>query len=157
MAGFGPPPKENKRRRNADTFGVESSDSSASRDAVPAPSIPTPKRWLKATREWWQTWAESGQAAHFAGTDWQRLLALLPLVDSYNRLTVAEHATDTRKMRAALEIMKEVRQNESLLGATHVDRLRGRMANTANTVKPADGAAEVLDLSAYKGMFSDEG
>jgi hypothetical protein len=57
-------------------------------------------------------------------------------------------------MRAALEIIKEIRQNESLLGATHLDRLRGRMTSTAQT-KPAEGpSAAVLDLSAYKEMFT---
>ncbi|MFG2183084.1 hypothetical protein ACGFLS_30795 [Streptomyces abikoensis] len=157
MAGFGPPPKENRRRRNADTFGIDPGETTASRDAVPAPPLPTPKRWLKATREWWQTWADGGQAAHFAPTDWQRLLALLPLVDSYHRLTVPAHAEDTRKVRAALEVMKEIRQNESLLGATHVDRLRGRMANTASPGAPSAEPAAVLDLSAYKGMFAEGG
>jgi hypothetical protein len=155
MAGFGPPPKEHKRRRNADTFAAEADAPDIS--AVDAPALPTPKRWLKGTRDWWATWAESGQASHFTATDWQRLLALLPLVDSYNRLTVSANAEDTRKMRAALEIIKEVRQNESLLGATHVDRLRGRMTTT-NPGKSTDGpTAAVLDLSAYKGMFAEGG
>ncbi|MGY1436698.1 phage terminase small subunit [Streptomyces reniochalinae] len=155
MAGFGPPPKDNARRRNADTFGAE--PGAVPLDAAEAPQLPTPKRWLKLTREWWQTWADSSQSAHFTATDWQRLLALLPLVDSYHRLTVSANAEDTRKMRAALEIIKEIRQNESLLGATHVDRLRGRMTSTGPG-KPADGpTAPVLDLSAYKEMFTAEG
>ncbi|MEU7177037.1 MULTISPECIES: hypothetical protein [Streptomyces] len=150
MAGFGPPPNPNRRRRNADTFDVGGAEAVGS---VEAPALPTPRRWIKPTVAWWSTWAESGQAAHFAETDWQRLLALLPLVDSYYRLTASANAEDTRKVRAALEIIKEIRQNESLLGATHTDRLRGRM-NTAQTGNVATGkAVQTLDLSAYADMF----
>ncbi|WP_433224478.1 hypothetical protein [Microtetraspora malaysiensis] len=59
-------------------------------------------------------------------------------------------------MRAALELMKEIRQNESLLGATHVDRLRGRMTTTASS-DAGDGApGDVLDLTVYREMFSQE-
>jgi hypothetical protein len=151
VAGFGPPPKENRRRRNADSFGADVS--APPPDTAAAPPLPSPARWLKPTRTWWATWADSGQAAHFTATDWQRLLALLPLVDAYHRLTAPEHAEDTRKVRAALEILKEIRQNESLLGATHLDRLRGRMTSTAQT---GDGPRRRGDgLSAYKDMFTD--
>ncbi|MGW3072726.1 phage terminase small subunit [Kitasatospora sp. NPDC001132] len=153
MAGFGPPPKENRRRRNADTFAAE--PEAAPIDAATAPPLPTPKRWLKVTRDWWETWAASGQSAHFTATDWQRLLALLPLVDSYHRLTSSANAEDTRKMRAALEIMKEIRQNESGLGALHVDRLRGRMTSTAQTTKNDGPSAELYDLSAYSSLVKD--
>ena len=151
MAGFGPPPKENKRRRNGDTFGTDALPSPLV--SASAPPLPTPDRWLAATCVWWATWADSAQSAHFTATDWQRLLALIPLVDSYQRMTAPEHAEDTRKMRAALEILKEIRQNESLLGATHLDRLRGRMTSTAQT-KPAEGAGS-FDLSAYREMFTE--
>lgn len=154
VAGFGPPPKGNKRRRNADTFATPNPGTVLTEGAS-APELPTPKRWLKQTRDWWKTWADSSQAAHFTDTDWQRLLALLPLMDSYQRLTVFENATDTRKMRAALEILKEIRQNESLLGATHVDRLRGRMTSAGPKQDDSGNGGEIVDLSVYSGLVQE--
>lgn len=63
MAGFGPAPKPNKRRRNADTFAEP--PVAPPPDAAGAPDLPAPERWLQATRDWWATWATSGQSVHF--------------------------------------------------------------------------------------------
>jgi hypothetical protein len=149
MAGMGPPPKEEKHGRtpNLGTAAVDQVDE----QGVPAPELPTPKKWLTATREWWHAWADSPQAGVFRATDWQRLVALLPMVDGYNRL-MSKAADDPRKLRAGKDVLSEIRQNESLLGATHVDRLRGRMA-TGGVSGPAAGVASEVDAENVVRLF----
>ncbi|MGH3762943.1 hypothetical protein [Actinophytocola sp.] len=75
----------------------------------------------------------SPQAQAFTVTDWQRLHMLAPLVDQY--------FAEPRK-----ELLAEIRLNEGLLGATHVDRLRARItitppANPNNESAAGDGPA----------------
>lgn len=148
MAGFGPPPKVNARRTNEDTFAEGASEVTAPASAVP--DLPNPKRWLKATRDWWEAWCAAPQSALFVQTDWQRLTMLLPLVDGYNR------EKDPLK---AVKLMGEIRQNEAALGATHLDRLRARI-KVADHSSPGPGeavagGAEVIDLGAYGAMFKE--
>ncbi|MBG6137513.1 hypothetical protein ACFQ29_24225 [Longispora fulva] len=110
-----------------------------------APTLPTPNKWLAATARWWDTWVSSPQAAVFAGTDWQRLLMLLPLVDGYNR---AVHKLD---YMLADRLLTQIVRSESLLGATHVDRLRGRIK-----VQPEETPEPQPDLSALaRDFFGD--
>jgi hypothetical protein len=146
MAGFGPPPKENARRTNDDTFAEGASEVTAPASQVP--ELPNPKRWLKATREWWEAWCSAPQSALFVQTDWQRLTMLLPLVDGYNR---------EKDPLRAVKLMGEIRQNEAALGATHLDRLRARIkVAEAPSQGPAGGVADgsnVIDLGAYGSMF----
>lgn len=149
IAGFGPPPKPNARRTNADTFAEGAAEVTA--ESVAAPELPNPKRWLKATREWWAAWCGSPQSALFVGTDWQRLVMLLPLVDGYHR----EHDP----LRAA-KLMAEIRQNEAALGATHLDRLRARIKVAGSAEGPGEAVgqgAEVIDLADYAAMFGGGG
>lgn len=120
MAGYGPPPAENKRRRNADRYeGHEVEVDGVSK--VDAP--PMPGRWPAAVKRWYATWCSSPQAQAFTVTDWQRLHMLAPLVAQY-------FSTPDRAL------MAEIRLNESLLGATHVDRLRARI-KVAEDAPPA--------------------
>lgn len=67
-----------------------------------------------ATQRWWDVWVESEQAESFKATDWMRLQMLAPLVEAYFR-------------RPGHNALAEIRQNESLLGATVTDRMRLRM------------------------------
>jgi hypothetical protein len=76
-----------------------------------------------AVHRWWDTWVESDQAESFRTTDWQRLQMLAPLVEAYYR-------------RPGHNALAEIRQNESLLGATVTDRMRLRMNRTNEPVKP---------------------
>ncbi|MGH9169100.1 MAG: hypothetical protein ACRD02_14855 [Acidimicrobiia bacterium] len=78
--------------------------------------MPKGQDLLPATKAWWETWTGSPQAARFTATSWQRLLMLVPLVDMYFR-------------EPSKELMAEIRQNESKLGATPEDlqRLRWKM------------------------------
>ena len=127
MAGYGPPPAENRRRRNADRYeGHEVTVDQAA--TVEAP--PLPGRHPKAVQDWYATWCSSPQAQAFTVTDWQRLHMLAPLVAAYFK-------------RPDKQLMSEIRLNESLLGATHVDRLRARI-KVAETPpgEPTTSAAE---------------
>lgn len=107
----------------------------------PRPSAPSrrpmpPGEWLPATQRWWATWCGSAQAEKFTEPAWQRLEMLVVLVDQF--WASGNAAT-----------MKEIRQNESLLGATPADmqRLKWDIAE-AETAKPT---AAKDDLAAWRG------
>jgi hypothetical protein len=125
MAGHGPPPAENKRRRNADRY--EGLQVTVSKDGeVLAP--PLPDGFGPRVLSWYATWCASPQAQAFEMTDWQRLHMLAPLV--------AKYFADPDKT-----LMAEIRLNESLLGATHADRLRARIKVAAEAPTSAKGPA----------------
>lgn len=113
MAGMGPPPAEKRRRTNKDTF-AESTVTVPADAQVDAPELPGWEGYSTETLRWYNTWCASPQAVLFTPTDWQRLHMLAPLVDAY----FAKPST---------KLMAEIRLSESLLGATHVDRMRGRI------------------------------
>ncbi|WP_199552797.1 hypothetical protein [Streptomyces sp. N35] len=139
MAGFGPPPSQNKRRRNKDTYEAESMSVPAE-GAFDAPDLPQAEAYSSQTLAWYATWQQAPQAAVFTVTDWQRLHMLALLVEAY----WAEPST---------KLLSEIRLNESLLGATHVDRMRGRikLEQPKATVHPAG----VADLTARRRKVSD--
>ena len=110
MPGMGPPPSANRRRTNADTFTPTDTVAADGRTRGPA----LKGTYSAQTRAWYTTWRKSPQSLVFTPTDWQRLTMLAPLVDLYFR-------------EPDVKLLTEIRQNESLLGATHLDRLRGRM------------------------------
>lgn len=131
----GPPPKPTRRRVNKNPL-----------DDVIVTVRPKPKRkpprlpggFSAATRRWYQTWLDSPQAEAFQDTDWQRLQMVAPLVEQYFG-------------EPKQQLMAEIRLNESLLGATTVDRLRGR-------IKIAEPEAAKLDegvvkLDDYRDIF----
>jgi hypothetical protein len=93
--------------------------------------------YLKATREWYETWARSPMAVRFTQVDWMRLRQIAPLVDKYNR--------SPRKDLAA-----ELRLQESLLGATVMDRQRMRLKVSESDAPQPEGGkvAEVRRLRA---------
>jgi hypothetical protein len=105
--GFGAKPPSERRRRNREAPRVLL--------GAPPDDYP-PLPWDDAseqTQEWYRTWATSRQASQFGVTDWLRLHELAPIVDEYYR-------TFDPKLFA------EIRLNETLLGATIVDRIRLR-------------------------------
>lgn len=111
MGGRGLPPSEHKRRRNADRF--EGLQVTVDADGVvQAPDLPG--EWPAEVHRWYDTWCSSPQAQTFLVTDWQRLHMLAPIVAKYF-------------VTADRTLMAEIRLNESLLGATHADRLRARI------------------------------
>lgn len=127
MAGRGPAPKENAIRRNA----VDLSHLEGDED-IPERLKKLFKRdsYSVATQRWWDTWVESDQAKSFKSTDWQRLQTLAPLVEAYFR-------------RPGHNALAEIRQNESLLGATVADRMRLRM-NRKDQEKQDSGKSKEL-------------
>lgn len=136
MAGYGPPPAENRRRRNADRYdGLQVTVDADGK--VEAPKLPNARSYSKATRDWYATWCASPQAQTFTVTDWQRLHMLAPLVDRYFE------APDK-------QLMAEIRLNESLLGATHVDRLRARIKVAEEQGSDVGSAAQVQDELALR-------
>lgn len=127
MAGMGMAPKDGPKQGRytspLDEGAVEVSECSVG--AVEAPVLPGFREYSVKTKRWWNTWIESPQTATFTGTDWQRLLMLAPLVESYYELMGSPRGRGN--ITNAMKLMAEIRQNESLLGATHLDRLRGRI------------------------------
>ncbi|GAA3473897.1 phage terminase small subunit [Nonomuraea roseola] len=110
MAGQGPAPKDNRVRRNADSVDTIT----LAESPTDVPRLRGYARYSAATRAWWDTWANSPQAAVFAPTDWMRLSMLAPLVEQYHE-----------EPKTAL--LAEIRLNEERLGATVADRQRLRM------------------------------
>jgi len=154
MAGNGPPPSPRRRRRNADTFahGAVTVDAAPGPDAgdVAGPPLPYERKYLMATRVWYATWRGSPQAQAFEATDWQRLHMLAPIVDAYWR---GAAAGEPRK-----DLLAEIRLNETLLGATHVDRLRGRITverRGGQAAPRAAAGADVADLAARRRRLAD--
>ncbi|MER5643938.1 hypothetical protein [Streptosporangium sp. NPDC002524] len=138
MAGNGPPPKENAVRRNA----VDLSHLEVDED-VPDKVKKLFKRdgYSVATQRWWDTWVASEQSKAFRATDWMRLQMLAPLVEAYFR-------------RPGHNALAEIRQNESLLGATVTDRMRLRMnkAEKKDDSKPDRLPENVADMDLYRSL-----
>src|SRR5690606_41034478 len=68
------------------------------------------------------------------------LIMLAPMVERYWQLVF-----DTAVKPSQLSgLLAEIRQNESLLGATHADRLRGRIKVTVENVEGKQSEAEAL-------------
>lgn len=93
--------------------------------------------YLKATREWYETWARSPMAVRFTSVDWMRLRELAPLKDQYHR-------------RPAKDLASELRLQESLLGATVMDRqrMRLRVTDSEEKAEPEKKGATVRRLRA---------
>jgi len=128
------PPKENRRRRNADLYAGLQVSVKATEDEL-EPVEPFLRGTLARTREWYRTWESAPQTQVFTPTDWQRLRVMVPLVDQYFR-------------HPSASLMAEIRQNESLMGATHADRLRARMK--VEKAAPEEVPEGVPSLAEYR-------
>lgn len=133
MAGLGPPPKEGGKLGRYQSQ-LDKPEHELAADSCEAPRLPGYREYSYRVKRWWDTWVASPQAQTFVATDWQRLLMLAPMVGAYYALMEG----DVRAVRSALLILAEIRQNESLLGATHLDRLRGRIKIDRDTPAGAD-------------------
>lgn len=144
MAGRGPAPAEEKRRRNIPaamdelpaegyegtypalpaSYGVEVIEEILDDDGNVVEKKVRRKqvKYLHDTREWYETWACSPMAAVFVGVDWNRLQRLARLIDAYHR-------------RPAKYLAAEIRLQESAFGGSPLDRLRAQM----KIAKPAAG------------------
>ncbi len=123
MGGTGPAPKPNHRHRIADVY------SDIQKTVIDDGELQGPALegfWSDSLRGWYDIWRRSPQAKTFVMTDWMRLRMLAPLVEDYLKKPTAMK-------------MAEIRQSESLLGCTYIDRLKGRI----RVVKPEDEAPVV--------------
>ncbi len=145
----GPAPQENKRRRNADVYADVQTRVSTTNSIVRGPSLQEATAGTLATfdppivalvEDWWETWRSSPVAEAFLDTDWSRLAMVAHLVASYY---ARPHYTK----------LSEIRQNESLLGATHVDRLRARI-KVERGEAPKEQPAGVTALNDYRSRLS---
>lgn len=134
MPGNGPVPNENRRRRNADTY-ADVKATVVDDGELTGPALEG--EWSPQVRSWWDTWRRSPQAKVFLATDWMRLRMVAPLLERY--LLSPHHL-----------VLAEIRQNESLLGATHTDRLKGRIKVERKMPQSTDAPAGVTAIDKYK-------
>jgi hypothetical protein len=164
MAGTGPAPAEQKRRRNKDqfeelpaegyqgdfpklpkTYRVERTVWVKDKDS--GKKVPETKvfnvAYLRGTRDWYETWARSPMAIEFTGVDWQRLQRIARLVDAYER-------------SPSKELLAEIRLQEAGFGGTPLDRRRmgrkigERAAATAAPAKRRKASGRRARLSVVK-------
>jgi hypothetical protein len=148
MPGNGPPPKENRRRRNADTYAdVRTRIKAEAITDTPSLAEVTcglmdefPPHAVELTERWWNTWGRSPLTAAWLETDWSRLAMIAPMV--------AQYYTHPHHLKLA-----EIRQNESLLGATHVDRLKARI-KVEREEKTQEIPAGVAALDEYRSRLA---
>lgn len=131
MAGRGPTPKPNGQQLGHRTKAEKKLTVIDATDRFEAPP-PLPE-WCEdlcpEVELWYEAWTSSPQASRFTSTDWGRLHMLALLVDEFHRYPSRRKG-----------LMGEIRLNESLLGATAVDRLRLRWE-----VKPPRETGSQLD------------
>lgn len=155
MAGMGPAPKERPHRRNQPGFEELPAEGYRGKyPSLPATWTETVTRmvktgdgeqepvseevrftYLQATRDWYDDHATSPQATKFVATDWRRLSMIAPLVDQFHR-------------SPSEKLAKELRLQETTLGATVMDRRRMRM-NVASP-QAARGKAPVVSLASLR-------
>jgi hypothetical protein len=127
MAGNGFAPKEGGKHGNF-ISDLEQPLNTLTADGFEVPKLPKYREYSYLTKHWWDRWTRSPMAATFCETDWSRLIQLAPLVEAYNRMTDLDKiGTEDWDPSKASKLLGEIRLNESLLGATHLDRLRGRI------------------------------
>jgi hypothetical protein len=119
MAGRGPAPKDPSQlhRRNALPPVTELEVDGQLR----GPDLPD-RDWPQETRDWWEGWRTSAQAATFIKTDWKFLLD-----------TAMLHA---EFWRGHFEYAAELRLRAAKFGATPEDRMRMRLEVTDPSLPP---------------------
>lgn len=129
----GPAPSPNARRRN------DHPDEHLEPQDVPErlKKLRNASDYPAAVQHWWGTWVNSEQSEMFMATDWERLQMLAPLIAGYYR-------------RPGHNALAEIRQNESLLGATVTDRMRLRMKGKDDGKSPDDLPVDVADFMAFR-------
>lgn len=135
MAGRGKVPKDpaNRARNNAEVrTKIE-----AGSNVIPL-KFPGRRTEDKRVTKWWDAFADSPMSQMYEATDWQRLEALVPMVRAYWT------AIDEDQFGSALLLMKELRLQESLLGALAADRMRLRW----DVERPSRPTSEVVQAGA---------
>jgi hypothetical protein len=113
MGGKGPSPKENAVRRNiVDTSHLEEYEGPIDKRLK---QLPKRSSYSAETQLYFDVWAESEQSQWFMPTDWLALRVMARLHENFVR--TGSHF-----------VASELRQRESLLGATIGDRMRLRVS-----------------------------
>ena len=133
MAGKGKPPSENARRRNVVPTEHLNPQGEIDRRSTQLRNRST---YSAFTQYWFDVWANSPQSESFEETDWMRLQMLAPLVEAYFK-------------RAGHYALAEIRQNESLLGGTVMDRMRLRMGKKEADKDPDELPEDVADFMKF--------
>lgn len=132
-------PKEDSVFRRTHKDPIETVDLTESTRRL-GPDLPSWRKWLLPTVQWWDTWRTSPQAVHFQETDWHELAAAALLLDEFwNPATT---------ISVRLRISAELRARTSHFGATYEDRakLRMRMPKTlAEETKSTGGKVVSID------------
>lgn len=136
MAGAGRPPSNNARRRNKVHTEHLNPQGEIDRRSM---KLRNRDSYCAFTKYWFDVWADSPQAEHFQETDWLRLQMIAPLVE---RLMTNPNA-------ASQLLLAEIRQNESLLGGTVMDRMRLRMGGKEEEHDPDELPEDVADFMAH--------
>lgn len=132
MAGTGPAPEAQKRRRNKESLtelpaeGYQGEFPALAKnyrvERVVMVIDPETHRkvsetftatilFLKATRDWYEAWARSPMAVEFTGVHWQRLQRVARIVDQYERTSDPS-------------LLAEIRLQEAGFGGTPLDLRR---------------------------------
>ena len=133
MAGRGPAPKDpdaRRRRNQTEALTVIEADG-----ATHGPDLPDGLDWPDATRDWWETWRRSPQAAMFTDTDWSFLLDTAVLHMEF---------WDGDRSVAA-----ELRLRAAKFGATPEDRARLKLS-VGEPTKPSQPAPRTRAAAARK-------
>lgn len=133
MPGRGAPPGPNAQPRRGDWTVVPS------RYDGPSPEIgprPAGGRWLKVTREWWETLRHAPTAALFEATDWAFLRETAMLVDAF--------------YRGETKLAGEIRLRMGKVGATPEDRARLRIRIADEAQPPAAATPQTDEVAARR-------
>src|SRR5690349_9720308 len=122
MAGRGPAPAEEKRRRNKPpaleelpaegysgeypplpaTYGIEVTVTKVDEETGEKTTEIRRRqvKYLHDTRDWYETWARSPMATKFTAVDWNRLRRIATLMDGFYRRPSKELAAELRLQEA---------------------------------------------------------
>jgi hypothetical protein len=126
----GPVPKENSIRRNrADLAHLEPPEDVPDR----LKKLRNASTYSAFTQEWWGVWVNSPQAEIFFATDWMALQRLAMLIEAFVK-------------RPGHNAAAEIRQQESLFGATVMDRMRMKMPGKGSSKGPEELPEDVANF-----------
>lgn len=143
ISGKGPLPKSNATRRNhIDTSHLQEYSGQIDKRLT---KLPNRSSYSAETQLYFDVWADSEQSQWFMPTDWLALRTMARLHEKF--IKTGSHF-----------VAAELRQRESLLGATIGDRMRLRVhaLKEQNNKKQEDGPSTVeADLELYAELSED--
>lgn len=138
-------PKENPARRNKHTeITLDRRD-----NVLLGPDLSWTIDWHPKTREWWDSWRASPQAAMFEQTDWEEL---------ENTALIHHNIWNSPKISVAQLSagLAELRQRVAKFGATYEDRLKLRIKFADTSIREDQAKPIINKRTNYQDMFKDE-